>query len=1573
MSGTHGTHILVFPFPAQGHIIPLLDLTHHLASKQGLSITILITPKNLPILTPLLSKFPSVQTLLLPFPNYPSFPQGVENFKDLPPATHPFTFLRALAQLYNPILDWFRTHPSPPVAILCDFFLGWTQHLAHEIGIPRIVFYPSGAFAVSILNSLFLRKGPLDPTSIVPFPDIPNSPSFPYKHLPGSYRVCKEQEGQPDAEFVREGILANISSWGSVFNTFDSLEGAYLEHVTKVSGQHERVWAVGPLLSPGGGLGPVDRGGASSVPVADVLTWLDGCPEQSVVYVCFGSQVTLTRHQVEGLAAGLEGSGVRFVFCLKEGEVPAGFEERVAGRGWVIKGWAPQVAILSHRSVGVFLTHCGWNSVLEGLAAGVTLLAWPMKADQFLNARLLVEELGIAVRVCEGNDTVPDSGELAKAVAESVGGTWQQRIQSEEMCRAALEAVKVGGASSSRLEGFVGELHSLSLVKESGESNNRQQEGNRSFLKYVFGLLDERIRENVVKKIQAALIRNFFFFFSLPIMSETKSAHILVFPFPAQGHMIPLLDLTQHLASKQGLSITILIIPKNLPILTPLLSKFPSIQTLLLPFPNYPSFPQGVENVKDLPPATHPFTFFRALAQLYNPILDWFRTHPSPPVAILSDFFLGWTQHLAREIGIARIVFYASGAFTVSILNSLFLRKGPLDPTSIVPLPDIPNSPSFPYHHLPGIYRVFKEQEGEPDAEFVREGFLANISSWGTVFNTFDSLEGAYLEHVRKVSGQHERVWAVGPLLSPGGGVGPVDRGGPSSVPVADVLTWLDGCPEQSVVYVCFGSQVKLTRHQVECLAAGLEGSGARFVFCLKEGEVPAGFEERVAGRGWVIKGWAPQVAILSHLSVGVFLTHCGWNSVVEGLVAGVTLLAWPMKADQFLNARLLVEELGVAVRVCEGLDTVPDSDELAKAVAESVSGTPHQRVRAEEMCRAALEAVKVGGRSSMSLDGFVEELHSLSLIKGSDMLGIDPTISTHELGVDQTCKPVKQKRRHFAPERRMAIREEVERLLKADFIREIQPAIKAQVLADFIAECTMPDSDPGSEAALPSEAEPVISEQQTKAEAVPLPGLESAAPPISPLPCSEEPLWEVYVDGSSNKSGSGAGLVLIGPDDFVLNYALRFGFLRTLSITILLTPKNLPILTPLLSKFPSIQTLLLPFPHYPSFPQGVENFKDLPPATHPFTFLRALAQLYNPILDWFRAHPSPPVAILSDFFLGWTHHLAREIGIPRIVFYPSGAFTVSILNSLFLRKGPLDPTSVVLFPDIPNSPSFPCKHLPGSYQEGNPDTEFVREGFLANISSWGSVFNTFDSLEGAYLEHARKVSGQHERVWAVGPLLSPGGGLGPVDRGGPSSMPVADVLTWLDGCPEQSVVYVCFGSQVTLTRHQVEGLAAGLEGSRARFVFCLKEGEVPAGFEERVAGRGWVIKGWAPQVAILNHQSVGAFLTHCGWNSVLEGLVAGVTLLAWPMKADQFLNARLLVEELGVAVRICEGRDTVPDSYELAKAVAESVGETRPERVRAEELCKAALEAVKVGGNSSTSLEEFVEELRALRFSHKA
>eukprot|EP00262_Sarcandra_glabra_P010513 TRINITY_DN2579_c0_g3_i1.p1 TRINITY_DN2579_c0_g3~~TRINITY_DN2579_c0_g3_i1.p1 ORF type:complete len:482 (+),score=38.01 TRINITY_DN2579_c0_g3_i1:61-1506(+) len=464
----NGAHILVFPFPAQGHMIPLLDLTHQLAAR-GLTITILVTPKNLPLLHPLLTQNPTIQTVVLPFPNTPSIPHGVENLKDLPP--HAFIDMkRALGALYQPLLHWFQIHPSPPVAILSDFFLGWTHHLACQLGIPRVVFSPSAAHTLSVSNWCWRhvsdKEDPGDPNFQVTFKEIPNSPTYSWNHLSSMYRSY--ESGDPVWEFIKDGFLANMASWGIVFNSFDGLEGVFLEYVKEDLGNHN-VWAVGPLVPPEG---PTERGVSSSMPARDVLAWLDKWTECSVVYVCFGSQAVLTNRQIGELAAGLERSGVPFVWCVKEavrGQVageyavlPNGFEDRVAGRGLVIRGWAPQVSILNHPSVGVFLSHCGWNSVLEGLVGGVSFLAWPMGADQFMDARLLVEEIGIAVRVCEGEDAVPNSDELARILAESVGVAGsERRDRAIELSRATSDAIKEGGSSYRDLDGLVEALLGL--------------------------------------------------------------------------------------------------------------------------------------------------------------------------------------------------------------------------------------------------------------------------------------------------------------------------------------------------------------------------------------------------------------------------------------------------------------------------------------------------------------------------------------------------------------------------------------------------------------------------------------------------------------------------------------------------------------------------------------------------------------------------------------------------------------------------------------------------------------------------------------------------------------------------------------------------------------------------------------------------------------------------------------------------------------------------------------------------------------------------------------------------------
>ncbi|XP_018823959.2 UDP-glycosyltransferase 89B2-like [Juglans regia] len=463
---TNGLHIAAYPFPSSDHIIPLLDLANCLLTR-GLTVTVFVTTSNLPLLQPYFSAHPSsLKRLVLPSPDITA-----------PPQKRLLAIMRALRDLhYSILLQWFRSHSSPPVAIISDFFLGWTQDLACELGVPRLVFSPSGAFAMSVALSM-CRDPPenADPDQDinfqVSFPKIPDSPAFPWWQIPGHYKSLK---GDSDLEFFRNDILANTVSWGMVFNSFIELERVYFTHLKREL-RNDRVWAVGPVSPPENGdlQEYIVRGGVSSVPCHELMNWLDARPDNSVVYVCFGSRAVLTQRQIDLLTAALDQSGVQFVLCVRvpreeeqqqanadHGVIPDGFEDRMEGRGFVIRGWAPQVSILSHRAVGVFVTHCGWNSVLEGIAAGVVMLTWPMDADQYTNAMLLVEELGVAIRACEGTQNISESAELAQLLAISVEETWLERILAKELSAAAASAVK-GGSSDKNLDELIKQLGDL--------------------------------------------------------------------------------------------------------------------------------------------------------------------------------------------------------------------------------------------------------------------------------------------------------------------------------------------------------------------------------------------------------------------------------------------------------------------------------------------------------------------------------------------------------------------------------------------------------------------------------------------------------------------------------------------------------------------------------------------------------------------------------------------------------------------------------------------------------------------------------------------------------------------------------------------------------------------------------------------------------------------------------------------------------------------------------------------------------------------------------------------------------
>lgn len=196
-------------------------------------------------------------------------------------------------------------------------------------------------------------------------------------------------------------------------------------------------------------------------------------------------------------------------------------------------------------------------------------------------------------------------------------------------------------------------------------------------------------------------------------------------------------------------------------------------------------------------------------------------------------------------------------------------------------------------------------------------------------------------------------------------------------------------------------------------------------------------------------------------------------------------------------------------------------------------------------------------------------------------------------------------------------------------------------------------------------------------------------------------------------------------------------------------------------------------------------------------------------------------------------------------------------------------------------------------------------------------------------------------------------------------------IMSWLDAQPAESVVYVALGSEVPLNVGLVHELALGLELAGTRFLWALRmpsgvlDADVlPPGFGERTRGRGLVTMVWVPQISILAHGAVGAFLTHCGWNSMFESLCAGVPMLCWPTAADQQPNSMYACTEWHIGMGIDEnvGRE------EVERAVREVMGGEKGKDMRsvAMEWKEKIDVATLPGGSSWANLERVVDEVIA-------
>ncbi|KAL3509550.1 hypothetical protein ACH5RR_028951 [Cinchona calisaya] len=381
------------------------------------------------------------------------------------------------------LIDFQKLHIRETVSkikgfsgIIVDMINTTMIDVADDFGVPSYVFFTSGAAFLGLL----LHFQTLEDEQNQQVSDFVRSetelvvPSF---ANPVAIRVLPVLTTRKEAWYGRflKSTREYRKAKGIIVNTFADLESDAIRSFSLKSkyGRSElpSIFPVGPILN---------RSQTQSInDHSEMMNWLDSQPGNSVVFLCFGSMGSFHFDQVKEIANGLEKSGYRFLWVLrqppaKNGDftvdledhglfLPNGFLDRTASIGKVV-GWVPQLAVLSHPAVGGFVSHCGWNSTLESIWCGVPMATWPLHGEQQLNAFQVVKELGIGVDICmdyfeaKQDQVIVRAEQIEKGIRELMDGENEIRKMVKEFSEKSRLAVEKGGSSYLSLEKIVENL-----------------------------------------------------------------------------------------------------------------------------------------------------------------------------------------------------------------------------------------------------------------------------------------------------------------------------------------------------------------------------------------------------------------------------------------------------------------------------------------------------------------------------------------------------------------------------------------------------------------------------------------------------------------------------------------------------------------------------------------------------------------------------------------------------------------------------------------------------------------------------------------------------------------------------------------------------------------------------------------------------------------------------------------------------------------------------------------------------------------------------------------------------------
>ncbi|KAL3514606.1 hypothetical protein ACH5RR_027323 [Cinchona calisaya] len=465
---------------------------------------------------------------------------------------------------------------------------------------------------------------------------------------------------------------------------------------------------------------------------------------------------------------------------------------------------------------------------------------------------------------------------------------------------------------------------------------------------------------------------------------EVKMPHVVFIPSPGMGHMIPLFEFAKRLVKNHDILVTFLVIT----------TEASAAQNQYFQSPDIPS---GIRIINipqvDLSNVVDDDT--TVLARLCINVQESLKPLKSilieiNPNVVIVDLFTTQAIDLARELSISVYSFYTASAGLLTF--SLYLPT--LDSEvegEFVDLLEPVKVPGTRPLRVEDLLDQVRNRKIDEYKWFLFHTNRLNLTD-GIFENSWEGLEPLSLKAVREnefyKSIKTPPVYPIGPLIKPGEYITEKDK---------EIFVWLDIQPPDSVLFVAFGSGGTLTREQLTELVLGLEMSEQRFILVARMPSdassvaaffnvgndqndpsvyLPEGFVERTEGVGLIVPSWAPQTAILGHASTGAFLSHCGWNSTLESLSNGVPIMAWPLYSEQKMNATLLTEEVGVAIKpeVEAGKKVIgrKEIERVVRVIMEGEEGKIMRR-KAKELKESAEKALRFGGSSYNSVSHVVD------------------------------------------------------------------------------------------------------------------------------------------------------------------------------------------------------------------------------------------------------------------------------------------------------------------------------------------------------------------------------------------------------------------------------------------------------------------------------------------------------------------------------------------------------------------------------------------------------------------------